>query len=304
MKKSLLILLVLSFSSAQSGSCRDLGHIPGMFLNIGFGARARSMGGAFSALSDDAYAVIWNPAGLTQLQYREASFFSTRLLQLIPYHMAVYAHHPHRSRWAHSEAVIVSGDDALREMTLLTGGGYRLRPGLRIGASLKLKNATFGNNSEGGEGRVTGSAIGAGLDLGVLIEPARRVALALVLRDLFDAVSWSSSALGTYTQGNPVQLIAGALVRPWSRTAVAVDLEKSVHRDTDDHVRFGVERGLFGFFSLRGGLSQRLEPAAPLEAHFGCGAALLLQNLQMRIDLAYSLLELHDTVAFSIGLSF
>ena len=34
---------------------------------MGIGARAVSMGGAFTAVADDASAVFWNPAGLSQL---------------------------------------------------------------------------------------------------------------------------------------------------------------------------------------------------------------------------------------------
>lgn len=41
------------------------------FLTIGVGARALGMGGAFVAISDDATAVYWNPAGLVQLQKKE-----------------------------------------------------------------------------------------------------------------------------------------------------------------------------------------------------------------------------------------
>jgi len=42
------------------------------FLKIGVGARALGMGGAFVSVADDASAAYWNPAGLVQLQSREA----------------------------------------------------------------------------------------------------------------------------------------------------------------------------------------------------------------------------------------
>jgi len=42
------------------------------FLKIGVGARALGMGGAFVSVADDASAAYWNPAGLVQLEHREA----------------------------------------------------------------------------------------------------------------------------------------------------------------------------------------------------------------------------------------
>jgi hypothetical protein len=44
----------------------------GEFMKIPVGARAVGMGGAFSALADDATSPFWNPAGLVYLPYREA----------------------------------------------------------------------------------------------------------------------------------------------------------------------------------------------------------------------------------------
>jgi hypothetical protein len=44
-----------------------LGRCEDNFLGVSFGARAQAMGGAFSAVSDDSLAVLWNPAGLGQL---------------------------------------------------------------------------------------------------------------------------------------------------------------------------------------------------------------------------------------------
>jgi len=43
----------------------------GEFLKIPVGARAIGMGGAFSAVADDATAPFWNPAGMIYLPYRE-----------------------------------------------------------------------------------------------------------------------------------------------------------------------------------------------------------------------------------------
>jgi long-subunit fatty acid transport protein len=40
---------------------------------VGAGARAEGLGGAFIGVADDATAVVWNPAGLSQLQRAEAS---------------------------------------------------------------------------------------------------------------------------------------------------------------------------------------------------------------------------------------
>jgi len=45
----------------------DFDYLHGSDLGMGIGARAMSMGGAFTAIADDATAVFWNPAGLAQL---------------------------------------------------------------------------------------------------------------------------------------------------------------------------------------------------------------------------------------------
>lgn len=48
------------------------------FLKIGVGSRANAMGGAFVAVSDDASALNWNPAGITSLEKNEFLTVHTR----------------------------------------------------------------------------------------------------------------------------------------------------------------------------------------------------------------------------------
>ena len=52
----------------------NVGTTAAAFLNIGVGSRANAMGGAFVAISDDATALYWNPAGISQCVHPEITF--------------------------------------------------------------------------------------------------------------------------------------------------------------------------------------------------------------------------------------
>lgn len=62
------------------------------FLNIGAGARALGMGGAHTALADNANALYWNPAGLSALEKREATAGHAQLAQSTRHDFLGYAH--------------------------------------------------------------------------------------------------------------------------------------------------------------------------------------------------------------------
>ncbi len=61
------ILLVLCFFWGQSTVFA--GNYGRSFLDIGFGARALGMGGAFAGIANDGYAFYWNPAGVSLTEY-------------------------------------------------------------------------------------------------------------------------------------------------------------------------------------------------------------------------------------------
>jgi hypothetical protein len=71
-----LILFIYGFTFAQL----DLNLGPDWNFT-GVGARAAGMGGAFIGVSDDATAISWNPAGLTQLDEPEASVVGRGLVE-------------------------------------------------------------------------------------------------------------------------------------------------------------------------------------------------------------------------------
>ncbi len=74
-KKMIKAAILSSFILVLScvGYASDVGITAANFLKIGIGARATAMGGAFTGLADDATALYWNPAGLTQIEGRKFS---------------------------------------------------------------------------------------------------------------------------------------------------------------------------------------------------------------------------------------
>jgi len=68
-------LFMVLVCAINSYAITNVGTAGAQFLKIGPGARADSLGGAFSALGDDVTAIYWNPAGLTQL--KATSFSAT-----------------------------------------------------------------------------------------------------------------------------------------------------------------------------------------------------------------------------------
>lgn len=75
--KRLMIVLVLAIAGLTIGQTK-VGSTAAPFLNIGVGARAVSMGGAFSATASDVTALYWNPAGVANSLQSGAMFSNSQ----------------------------------------------------------------------------------------------------------------------------------------------------------------------------------------------------------------------------------
>jgi hypothetical protein len=91
MRKAISVVLLLAMIIVTSSSSRaDVSRSGVLFLRIAAGARAAGMGEAFVAISDDATATHWNPAGLglypltsTYLEYPFPSGFEEKSIALL-----------------------------------------------------------------------------------------------------------------------------------------------------------------------------------------------------------------------------
>ena len=81
-----MVLLTGVFSSTATAE-----KFAGEFMALGGGARAMGMGGAFSAIANDASTVFWNPAGISGFDQRQILLMhSERFGQLLNYNFATY----------------------------------------------------------------------------------------------------------------------------------------------------------------------------------------------------------------------
>jgi hypothetical protein len=307
-KQILQSLLAIWLVYVAPSRAQDLAHHPGAFYNIGYGARTMAMGGSGTALSDDAFGGLWNPAGLSRLAQPAAGFYYMRQFGLIPYLAATYVHPLQSSDWTHGEALLVSGDDALRETILAFSLAHRMDrylEHLMLGATLRYKNATYGNNSDGGVGQIRGNAIGVSLDIGMQYLWQEHVVFGLACENMVDFVSWNSSAKGSYRQSGPPGLKAGiAFIRP-GNWVVTTDMEKSLYSDTQNHVRIGIEKTLFSMLYVRGGLHTPLSTETALDYHCGLGISkTAFKQARVGMDMAYVMDEMENTLRFSLTLEF
>ena len=71
--------LFLLSASAYAQSITKTGTTAAKFLSLGVGARANAMGGAYTAVANDASSIYWNPAGIASSDQFQALFTYTNL---------------------------------------------------------------------------------------------------------------------------------------------------------------------------------------------------------------------------------
>ena len=273
----LLILAALlgRVSVAQTNNGRTAAD----FLNIGQGARAAGLGGAFTAVAEGPSAAYWNPAGFSGVARSEIllSHFSwyqdlsvehgagaIRVNDRLGLGVAVtYMNYGRIDEYDANGNII--GELSVYDWSAGVSAGYVVSDQVRAGITAKFINQRLDNYSA--------SAMAA--DLGVQVS-FDRFAVALMLANLgtgmkFDAVTEDLPAFGRL----------GVAVRPWSEYGimVAADIEKQFHGDMV--LRQGVEYGYDNRYFLRAGMEyqpSRTDWAVTDGLTFGAGVR--LSNVQ------------------------
>lgn len=285
-------------------------EIPAAFVDIGYGARPMGMGGAYVALASDAYGVLWNPSCLPYVRGWQVSTMYAKQFGIIPYMLATLARNV-GSDGGMGIALLSSGDDALRETTGLISYGMRLGrfgrglDNFSLGITLKFRQASFGNNPDGGEDQIQGNAFGYGLDLGLRWKFAARWTLGLVVRDALNTVTYNNETRAEeYQESVPSTLIIGTafLAKPY--LVFTLDWDKALYSDVKDKVLAGAELRLFKLLFIRAGWAQSLDPEPNRKLNWGLGLQYFTRTFGVRFDFAYQYHFLATTPRVSTSLWF
>lgn len=255
--------------------------------DLGVGARAMGLSGAFVAIADDPSAAYWNPAGLAQLAEPELTgmygsyfndknhnvYFSFQYPLPNDIHLAISTNNlfftdipgAHEDQYSGSIAIPL---DFISEKRLL------------FGASFKYLLADEGN----GNGTVEGS----GVDLGFLYrQPFKDNSMfkaGLVLTDISTSVHFDNTGV---EQPIPSVLTAGVAYEFDPYTLISVDVPWTVSEDIllgdeDVRIRGGLEHWFFdGRFGLRAGFVSFVT----LPGEFSVGAS--YRTIDWSVDYAY-----------------
>ena len=156
-------------------------------FNHGAGARAMGMGNAFTALSDDATAIYYNPAGLTLLETQQISLLHSVLFEETIYDYIAYVH-PLSGRDGIGAAVMRLGTDDIgrrnevtdlgrfnaSQMQFLLSYGRKFNHLFSSGATFKMAHQSIDDLT----------AYGFGLDLAGRVRLTSKLRGGILLQDI------------------------------------------------------------------------------------------------------------------------
>jgi len=304
----------------------DAGSTSAAFLKIGAGARAVSMGGAFTAVADDPYAVFWNPAGLAVLKDRHASFTHNEYFQSLGQELLVYTiegeklrflrypalkkgtwalglnyfHTPkdleRRSGLYESDPLYpispVEGTFRAYDLAFSLGYGYAYNADTNVGGAVKFISQTIDNES--------GST--AALDLGVTRSfnwlGGRLFTAGAAVQNIGPGVKFISK-----TYDLPLTLRAGLSHRiPETGALLSFDVSKPL--DNYPFFALGLEQQLTTRLALRTGYRYRLH-GNELGAWSGFSAGMGLALERLSFDYAFTPFgDIGNSHRFSISFRF
>jgi hypothetical protein len=225
--RAVVLLCLLCLQNAQAG-----------FERRDQGARPIGMGGAFVALADNAWAIIFNPAGLSQLRGDEISvFYSPQPFGMTELSLASFAFVHPTSRGSFGLCVNRFGFDLYREVSGTFSYANSHNDIFSFGINLTYNSLAIKNY---------GSASAIGVDVGLLATVTSR------LRWGFFAANINAPSIGTAEEKLPQVYSSGLSYSPVDGLLLAIDAVKDVRYPT--LIRSGIEYKVLGVVSLRTGV--------------------------------------------------
>lgn len=302
---TLLFALSAPTLSQTIGGSNEWGGVTDVF-DLPVGARAMSMGGAYVSVTDDPFAMYWNPAALEKVPRYSLGLYYTNLAAGTSYNYLSYAHPTlffgtfsvgvlrlatNDIRLATSESPAQIGTEDAGRTLFMFGYGYRFNDWFSLGTTLKIERAVFPNYPEISServGKVNESSFGA--DVGLLLTSQSKSGFLSNWSfgvNLQNAMQRSMKVIA-FRETTPRNLRAGfSKIIPFgganSELVLAAELDINEKSNVPMHSHFGFEYTYHQAFMLRAGYDHRGNAVAGYGPTFGGG----IRQLGLQLDYSY-----------------
>ena len=235
--------------------------VPALSNQIPMFARPAALANAYTALSDDAYGVLYNPAGMPFAKNRETALayqyrFGMDLLA------ASYVNKATRDL-GFGQAFLLSTDrdNLMTELYFVSAAGYKfnrmpIMGPLSVGASVKMMGNTVNSVSPDSP---RGQSFGGGIDLGLMWELSQTIRYGLTVRDALSVNRWKNGTTGyQYSESMPATMHMGGSYRAGYTALLVADGQIPLYDDQPWVMAGGIEYEFFRIFALRVGLQREI----------------------------------------------
>ena len=276
-------------------------------------ARPAALANAYVAASDDAYGVLYNPAGMAWVPGPEAVLAYQYRFGLDNI-AASYVNRATREI-GFGQALLYRSDreGLMTEMYFVSAIAYKfnklpgeIRP-FSLGANVKVISNRVRSTSDISPG---GSSFGVGLDLGFQWELSDQIRYGLLFRDVPVVNYWKNVLTDTrYIEPQAASLLMGGSFQAGYSTFLIAEGQIPLYKDQSWKMSGGLEQEFFNLFQLRAGVQREIMSPhdAPWKITGGFGLKVGTEQLAgkfLSLDGSYEYNTLHVFDVINISMRF
>ena len=294
----IILILIVAFFGKVTIAASDGGRTSADFLQIGLGAEAAGMGGAYTAVSSGAISTYWNPAGLASMEGHQVALGHLSWYQDINLEHGSFAYSLDNGTVLAASMTYLSygtidgydaegyytGDLTAYDWAGGLSAGYTINENLSVGITGKVINQKLDE----------ASATAFAADFGVRCR-MEKVTFALVMSNFGTRLKFEDTE-----EKLPATARIGIAASPFNNSFItALELEKKINGSSI--IRYGVELNFENQYFLRSGYKYFTDQTDDNGMGLTLGAGMKFKMAQ--IDYAYTLkdkLSDQDIHRFSI----
>lgn len=250
-----LVTVCLSWALGQAPAAAEPGATSLEFLRIGQGARGVAMGGAYTAVVNDATSLYWNPAGLgyvraSQMTFQHNSYIAdinqNYFAMAFPTHWGTFGVGANmlsiddieRTTLSSGQAGQVLGFFGARDIALDMGWGAEMLNGVSLGLTGRFISSRIAD--QGGTA-LTG-------DFGIQFRPIENWSIGAALKNFGTGIKYIS-----VKEPLPRSVRVGTALKLLPKRNLILSFDLNKIKFDDFFINYGIEYTLFNHVSFRAG---------------------------------------------------